>query len=208
MKSLIPFAVATLLISSPLAAQEFTASEQPQKKPVATPYNQFEGNYIDLGFGVVHAAATFGDDYQWESVDTGFAATASLGTYLNRYFSYELSLTHGRIDNNYTENGDQIDSAITANLIGPAIKAMLPLGDRITVSLKLGIGYELLSGEDTNVTQQTTTSDSDQSLMPITGIGVNVAINHQLECGIVYQSIAYSGFYNIGVITGGATYHF
>ena len=193
MKSIKLISVAMLILSS-LSCQAWATNTPIHNTSLTTPYNQYEGSYIDLGFGVVRKHFT--ED-----------STASLGTYLNHYLSYELSLTHAR---GYGHDlFFRTTSTSTTNLIGSAVKAMLPVGNRVTASLKLGIDYELSSGDKTNVTQRTTSSVIGTVISPTIGIGADVAINHQWACGVTYRVVALSSFlFAKPLTTVGATYHF
>ena len=187
MKYSFPCVLAASIMTTPLCAQEFTAPDPASTpKPQATvDYNQHSGSYVDLGLGIIHGNAQQSDSLKYHSINTGFGGNASVGQYFNPNLSYELTLATGRLSAKHEDDNIPYKTEVDTYLVGPALKATIPLGNRFAFTAKLGVGYLHMNGTDTNEnTKAVDDGTQGSALIPFDAIGFNVAINHQWEVGM------------------------
>lgn len=106
-------------------------------------------------------------------------ANANLGYHFNKYFAAEAGYT------NYGANA--------LNNIDVAARFSLPLTNDFSLFAKIGPAYVF--------------KNSDRTLVPFAGIGASYSLTQQLDANVQVQSIS-DGFFSLGLLSGGLTYHF
>lgn len=103
----------------------------------------------------------------------------NLGYQFNRYLAAEAG---------YTSYGSN-----SLNNVDVAAKFILPVTNDFSLSAKIGPAYIFKSG--------------DSEFVPLAGIGAAYSITQSMDINVQAQGIS-NGFFSIGLISGGLTYHF
>lgn len=148
------------------------------------------GAYVEANVGGAYASTKI-DFFGTTDTESASAvgANANLGYQFNRFIAAEVG---------YTYYGNDID----ASMGDVAVKAILPITDDFSLFGKLGAGYIGANNND---------HGSFDEWAGVYGIGAAYAITPSLDVNVQFQGATIwnaFGDTNIGLVSGGLTYHF